>query len=69
MDKTEYLTTTAKINGMEKEFIIDNGSSVSTMPADNKKMKDTEIQKVKHRYQDVNKNEVKFRGKIPVDIE
>ena len=32
-------------------------------------MKDTEIQKVKHRYQDVNKNEVKIRGKIPVDIE
>ena len=31
--------------------------------------KGTEIQKVKHRYQDVNKNEVKFRGKIPVDIE
>ena len=27
-------------------------------------LKDTEIQKVKHRYQDVNKNEVKFRGKI-----
>ena len=24
---------------------------------------------MKHRYQDVNKNEVKFRGKIPVDIE
>ena len=32
-------------------------------------MKDTEIQKVKHRYQDVNKNELKFWGKIPVDIE
>ena len=32
-------------------------------------MKDTEIQKLKHRYQDVNKNGVKFRRKIPVDIE
>ena len=32
-------------------------------------MKRTEIQKVKHRYQDVNKNEVKCRGKIPADIE
>ena len=30
------------------------------MPADNTIMKDNEIQKVKHRYQDVNKNEVKF---------
>ena len=32
-------------------------------------MKLTEIQKVTNRYQDVNKNEVKFRGKIPVKIE
>ena len=32
-------------------------------------MKPTEIQKVTNRYQDVNKNEVKFRGKIPVNIE
>ena len=39
------------------------------MPADNTIMKDFEIQKVKRRYQNVNNNEVKFRGKIPVDIE
>ena len=39
------------------------------MPADKTIVKDTEIQKVRYRYQDVNKNEVKFRGKIPVDIE
>ena len=32
-------------------------------------MKESEIQKIRHRYQDVNKNKVKFRGKIPVDIE
>ena len=32
-------------------------------------MKPTEIQKVTNRYQDVNKNEVKFRGKIPLKIE
>ena len=32
-------------------------------------MKATEIQKITNRYQDVNKNEVKFRGKIPVNIE
>ena len=39
------------------------------MPVDENVMKRTEIQKKKHRYQDVNKNEVKFRGKIPADIE
>ena len=49
-----------KINGTEKEFIIDTGSPISIMPADNTLMKDNEIQKVKHRHQDVNKNEVKF---------
>ena len=69
VDKKKYLTTTLKINGTEKEFIIDTGSPISIMPADKTIMKDTEIQKVRHRYQDVNKNEVKFRGKIPVDIE
>ena len=58
-----------KINGTEKEFVIDTGSPISIMPADNTIMKESEIQKVRHRYQDVNKNEVKFRGKIPVDIE
>ena len=35
------------------------------MPPDERIMKHTEIQKITNRYQDVNKNEVKFRGKIP----
>ena len=39
------------------------------MPVEEHIRKRTEIQKVKHRYQDVNKNEVKCRGKIPADIE
>ena len=39
------------------------------MPVEENIMKRTEIQKVKHRYQDVNKNEVKCRGKIPAYIE
>ena len=69
VDKNKYLTTTVKINGTEKEFIIDTGSPISIMPADKTIVKDTEIRKVRHRYHDVNKNEVKFRGKIPVDIE
>ena len=69
VDKNKILKTTVKINGTEKEFIIDAGSPISMMPADNTIIKDTEIQNVKHRYQDINKNEVKFRRKIPVDIE
>ena len=39
------------------------------MPPDKRILKPTEKQKVTNRYQDVNKNEVKFRGKIPVNIE
>ena len=69
IDRNKYLTTVVKINGTEKEFVIDTGSPISIMPADNTILKESEIQKVRHRYQDVNKNEVKFRGKIPVEIE
>ena len=54
-DKNKYLTTSVKINGTE--FIIDTESSISRMPADDNILKKTEILKVKHRFQDVNKNE------------
>ena len=64
IDRSKYLTTTVKINGTEKEFTIDTGSPNSIKPADSKLKKETEIQKLKHRYQDINKNEVKFRGKV-----
>ena len=49
--------------------MFDTGSPISKKPADDNILKETEIQNVKHRYQDVNKNEVKFRGQIPVDFE
>ena len=39
------------------------------MPPDERIMKAIEVQKPTNRYQDVNKSEVKFRGKIPVNIE
>ena len=63
IDRNKNLTTTVKINGTEKEFIIETGSPISIMPADNRRMKESEIQKVRHRYQDVNKKGMKFRGK------
>ena len=68
-DRNKYLTATVKVNFIEKDFIVDTGSPISIMPVDENIMKRTEIQKVKHRYQNVDKNEVKFRGKIPADIE
>ena len=39
------------------------------MPSDETKLELTGIQKITNRHQDVNKNEVMFRGKIPVNVE
>ena len=58
-----------KIKGVPEEFIIDIGSPISLTPPDEKSIKSTEIQKITNRYQDVNVNEVKFRGQIPVNVE
>ena len=62
-------TAIVQINGTKKELIIDTGSPVSIMPPDKRIMENTEIQKITNKYQDVNKNEVKFRGKVSVNIE
>ena len=69
VEQQKPYTAKIKINGTPKEFIIDTGSPVTIMPLDEQIIKKTEIQKITNRYQDVNKNEVKFRGKIPVNIE
>ena len=69
VEQQKHYTAKIKINGTPKEFIIDTGSPKPIMPLDEQIMKKTEIQKITNRYQDVNKNEVKFRGKIPVDME
>ena len=68
-EKNKHYTATIKINGVKKEFIIDTGSPITIMPPDEKILKSTKIQKITNRYQNVNKNEVKFRGKIPVNVE
>ena len=68
-EMNKHFTAVVRVNGVKKQFIIDNGSPISTMRPDERIIKSTEIQKITNRYQDVNKNEVKFRGKIPVNIE
>ena len=68
-EMNKHFTAVIRVNGVKKEFIIDTGSRISIMPPDKRIMKSTEIQKITNRYQDVNKIEVKFRGKIPVNIE
>ena len=39
------------------------------MPTDKEVLKSTGLQKIINKYKDVNKNEVKFLGKNPVNIE
>ena len=68
-EMNKHFTATVQINGIKKEFIIDTGSPVSILPPDKRIMKTTEIQKITNRYQDVNKNKVKFRGKVLVNLE
>ena len=69
VEPQKLYTAKIKINRTPKEFTIDTGSPVNIMPLDEQIMKKTEIQKITNRCQDVNKNEVKFLGKIPVNIE
>ena len=54
---------------MQKEFVTDTGSPVTMMPFDEQIVKQIEKQKIMNRYQDVNKNDVKLRGKLLVNIE
>ena len=63
-ENSKHYTAAVKINGKKKEFIIDTGSLITIMPPDEKVLDLTGIQKITNRYQDVNKNEVKFRGKF-----
>ena len=56
-----------KIDGTEKEFIIDTGSPVKMIPPEKEILKDPKILPITRKYQDVNKNEVKLTGKITVE--
>ena len=62
-------TAVVRIYGIKKDFVIETGTSVTKMPPDEQMMGKTETLKITNRYQEVNKNEVMFRWKIPVNIE
>ena len=68
-EMNKHYTALVKINWTKKECIIDTGSPITIMPLDEKILKLPGKQKITNRYQDVNKNKVKFRGKIPEDVE
>ena len=68
-EKSKHYTAIVKVNGIKKEFLIVTRSPRTKMPPDEKILKSTGTHKITNRYQDVNNNEVKFRGKIPVNLE
>ena len=58
-----------KINGKYQNFTIDTGSPVSIIPNNQKLYNPRDIHPLKERYQDVNKNEFKFLGRVWANIE
>ena len=68
-DNNDHYGVEIKINGRKQKFIIDTGSPVTIMPNDTTLYKSEDIQPLKEIYQDVNKNEIKFLGKVWVNIE
>ena len=68
-DNNDHYGVEMIINGKKQKFIIDPGSPVTIMPYDQKILKTKEIKPMKERYQDINKNEIKFMGKTWVTAE
>ena len=68
-DKNDNYGIRLKINGKYQNFTIDTGSPVTIMPNNPKLYNTKDIKPLKERYRDVNKNEIKFLGKIWADIE
>ena len=63
-DKNDNYGIKLKINGKYQDFVIDNGSPVTIMPNNPELYDQKDIKPLNERYQDVNKNEIKFLGKI-----
>ena len=68
-DNNDHYGVEIKINGKNQKFIIDTGSPVTIMPNNPTLYNPENIQPLKERYQDVNKNEITFLGKVWVDTE
>ena len=68
-DKIDNYEIRLKINGKDQNFTIDTGSPVTIMPNNPKLYNTKDIKPLKERYQNVNKNEIKFLGKLWADIE
>ena len=68
-DNNGHYGVEMKINWEKQNFIIDTGSPVTIMPYDQRIHDSKEIKPMKGIYQDVSKNEIKFKGKTSVTVE
>ena len=68
-DNNDHYAVEIKMNGKNQKFIIDTGSPVTIMPNNPTLYNPEYIQPLKVRYQDVNRNEIKFLGRVWVNIE
>ena len=68
-DNKDHYGVEILINGKNQKFIIDTGSPVTIMPNNPTLYNPEDVQPLRERYQDVNKNEIKFLGKVWVYIE
>ena len=68
-DKNDNYGIKLKINGKYQNFTIDTGFPVTIMPNNPKQYNPIDIHPLKERYQDVNKNEIKFLGTVWANIE
>ena len=63
-DKNDNYGIRLKINGKYQNFTVDTGSPVTIMPNNTILYNQKAIHPLKERNQDVNKNAIKFLGKI-----
>ena len=68
-DENDNYGIKLKINGKYQNFSIDTGSPVTIMPNNPELYNQKDIKPLTEIYQDVNKNEIKFLGKVWADIE
>ena len=63
--------TRRSLIGIEKECNVNTitGSPITIMTPEEEILKSIGLQKTTNKHQDVNRNEVKFRRKIPVNLE
>ena len=68
-DKNDNYGIKLKINGNYQNFTIATGSPVTIMPNNPKLYNPKDKHPLTEIYQDVNKNEIKFLGKVRANIE